>query len=315
MDKTKVLVIGFLVVALALGLGVGGFTAYQYFNINTEPDQYNEKEFQRYMEQMSESEPARFDSVDAITKDTVEEGMYICFKGVVQEVKREFIAFGNGIKCYFIREAMNDEEKESVNRWLGQLNKGDEVELKGMVSNVEEGDISIKYCGLTEGNVGINDTTESNNKADVSSSKDSNASVDSKKNDKARSVWLTNEEIERIEGIWQDRTSQRAMMSIEFIKDDIFSISATWGSSAFESVVWELTAEYDPTTNTLIYKDCHKYILSADEDGNEIKETVYKKGSGKFRLEDDGYIYWESDVTDIVADCQFEHVSGTEYAD
>lgn len=50
-------------------------------------------------------------------------------------------------------------------------------------------------------------------------------------------------------GIWQDEVSQRANLTI-YDQGDNFYIKASWGQSATEKTVWEMTANFDTKSKT-----------------------------------------------------------------
>ncbi len=98
---------------------------------------------------------------------------------------------------------------------------------------------------------------------------------------------------EEILGNYYDEIAGRGMLKLEENGD----ITIDWSSSAYETVHWQMHAEYDAETKVLNYRDGIKKILTYGED-ETVKETeVYTDGTGAFTVEDKALI-WVNDKND-----------------
>jgi len=98
---------------------------------------------------------------------------------------------------------------------------------------------------------------------------------------------------EEILGNYYDEIAGRGMLTLDKNGD----ITIMWSSSAFETVRWEIHAEYDPENKVLNYKDGVKKILTFGEDNSTEEKEVYTDGSGAFTVEENGLI-WVNDKND-----------------
>ena len=95
-----------------------------------------------------------------------------------------------------------------------------------------------------------------------------------------------------LEGAWEDEVSQRAHMNVTKNEDGSYNIVVRWGSSAFETSVWEIHGTYDEVSGMLSYQDGAYSIHTADEKGNETisgEETTngaFMKEGEKLRWSD-----------------------------
>lgn len=99
-----------------------------------------------------------------------------------------------------------------------------------------------------------------------------------------------------IEGSYQDKVSQRAMMDIVYNENEkYYEVKISWGSSAKTSTQWVMTAYDDGDTKDLTYQDCSCDNLTYKENGDFDAENVYTNGKGKLTVNDDGTITWIDD--------------------
>ena len=95
-----------------------------------------------------------------------------------------------------------------------------------------------------------------------------------------------------IAGSWEDEVSQRAGMDAVRNDDGSYDIKVHWGSSAFETAIWEIHGTYDEVSGMLSYEDGRFYMWSVDEDGSETisdEQTTsgsFMKEGEKLRWED-----------------------------
>lgn len=101
--------------------------------------------------------------------------------------------------------------------------------------------------------------------------------------------------------------ADRCTVRIEPLNAEEAKIRITWGSSAWESSVWEMTAVFDPNTYTLTYTDCVMADLVYDDDGNETRTVRYENGKGSFRLQPDHSMQWLDAQEDAGADMEFSY--------
>ena len=111
------------------------------------------------------------------------------------------------------------------------------------------------------------------------------------------------DEIVALAGEYQDEVSQRASATvIADTESQNLSITVMWGSSAWESTMWTMTATKEG--NKLVYSDCKRtemiYSDDTDEEGTGNDEVgggaeetvVYENGEGSFEISDDGKLLW-----------------------
>lgn len=95
-----------------------------------------------------------------------------------------------------------------------------------------------------------------------------------------------------LSGSWEDEVSQRAGMDVTKNEDGSYDILVHWGSSAFETAIWEIHGTYDPVSGMLSYDDGKFYVRSVDKDENETvsdeetTEGAFMKEGEKLRWQD-----------------------------
>ena len=110
-------------------------------------------------------------------------------------------------------------------------------------------------------------------------------------------------------GTWAEKVAGRATITIEPAEEaGRYAVQISWGSSAFETYLWSMTAE--PTAdNVLYYNDCTHTIVTFAEDGTEENtEEVYTGGHGQFELLSTNEIMWTDDIENAAEDLLFVSV-------
>ena len=104
---------------------------------------------------------------------------------------------------------------------------------------------------------------------------------------------------EELEGEWYDMG--RCHVYLESTGKAAYNIIVEWGSSAWETAVWQMDAEYE--SDMLWYTNAVSGSLIYDDNGNESFEQYYEGGEGCFILYDDDTLHWTSYVeSDYVDD-------------
>ncbi|MGX8774603.1 MAG: hypothetical protein ACSW8G_06060 [Bacillota bacterium] len=132
----------------------------------------------------------------------------------------------------------------------------------------------------------------------------------------AESVAENVDEIVALAGEYQDEVSQRATATvITNTESQNLNITVMWGSSAWETTMWTMTATKEG--NKLVYSDCKRteMIFSDDTDsegtgndeiGGGAEETVvYENGSGSFEVSTDGKLLWTGAADPECQECVF----------
>ena len=102
---------------------------------------------------------------------------------------------------------------------------------------------------------------------------------------------------EAMVGSWAEQIAGRGNIVITGSEDpDRYDVQITWGSSAFETAVWSMTATPSYDGSLLLYEDGRHSILTFSEDGTESEEVIYEDGSGSFTLNDEGQLVWQDNV-------------------
>lgn len=106
-------------------------------------------------------------------------------------------------------------------------------------------------------------------------------------------------------GEYQDKTSQRATMTITPEGEEgHYSVVISWGSSAFETTIWEFDGNFDWDSGMLSYNNCSKYELKVDENGKQHEEVKYENGDGALLYYEYGF-HWDNKKDDAGKDCYF----------
>lgn len=102
----------------------------------------------------------------------------------------------------------------------------------------------------------------------------------------------------RMLGVWADNIAGRCAVDIKN-KDGrgLYEIEVHWGSSAFESHYWTMTAVIDG--NSMKYSDCKKIVYTFDTEGNSDQVVIYENGTGSFDFTDNNTMHWNDEVEHI----------------
>lgn len=106
-------------------------------------------------------------------------------------------------------------------------------------------------------------------------------------------------------GEYMDTLSERASLHVECIENNRALMIITWANSAFETVEWLFTADYDEETGEITYSDCIKSILTYDEDDNESAIAEYTDGTGMLTVTDDWHLEWRDGTENLICDFVF----------
>ncbi len=98
-------------------------------------------------------------------------------------------------------------------------------------------------------------------------------------------------------GTWAEELSGRGYITFTPAGENTYNVEVHWGSSAFESANWNMTATYYDSTGLCEYSDCTYYIRTYTDEENYTDETVYTDGAGYFYFED-GKLCWGSAESD-----------------
>ena len=73
-------------------------------------------------------------------------------------------------------------------------------------------------------------------------------------------------------------------------------IEVTWGGSAFETVAWRMTGDFDADTMRIRYTDAVKTTVVFDEDGKQTEaKEEYNDGYGRLQFFGDGTMAWQDE--------------------
>lgn len=97
------------------------------------------------------------------------------------------------------------------------------------------------------------------------------------------------------EGSWYDIVSQRCGMTIDAASDNKYNVKVMWGSSAYETTEWIMTAEFNRSDGTLRYTDGKKQTVSYDTEDSDPVYDVIHTGSAGFLRYQNGRIYWSDE--------------------
>ena len=96
-------------------------------------------------------------------------------------------------------------------------------------------------------------------------------------------------------GDYHEEIAGRGMITIEPAgEENTYNVSIHWGSSAFESADWTMTATYYDSTGLLEYSDATYTIRTYEDEENYTDDVKYTDGGGCFWFEADGKLGWKS---------------------
>ncbi len=97
-----------------------------------------------------------------------------------------------------------------------------------------------------------------------------------------------------LEGQWQDTHSQRAVMEIQDVGTNVYSVTITWAGSAFDDTMWTFSGSFDPNTGRLDYNNATEYYRNFENE-DVVQEVRSQNGTGALIMED-GKLRWQDDV-------------------
>ena len=100
-------------------------------------------------------------------------------------------------------------------------------------------------------------------------------------------------------GTFTEPMSGRCRIDIEHVEGDTHKVTICWGSSAFESANWEMTATYYPSTGLLEYSDAKYFVRTYTDEETYTDDVKYEDGDGYFWYAEDGTLGWQSGKSDI----------------
>ena len=106
-------------------------------------------------------------------------------------------------------------------------------------------------------------------------------------------------------GMYEDETSQRAVMVVECSGEIEADVQILWSSDAAECTTWTFTGQYFAEAGEIYYNNCVKAVSTFDENGNETEEILYEDGTGTLTIGEDNTILWKDDKEDAGVDCRF----------
>lgn len=99
--------------------------------------------------------------------------------------------------------------------------------------------------------------------------------------------------------------SQRCMMCIAADSQGRYFIEINWSGGASENTRWSFVGTFDSETGEMFYSGSRTEELYTD--GGKIQTTdIYKNGTGRLFIRDDGMLYWNDYKEDIGKGCIFE---------
>jgi hypothetical protein len=105
--------------------------------------------------------------------------------------------------------------------------------------------------------------------------------------------------------------SGRATIEVGADGSEGATVKVTWGSSASEQSIWEMSGPFDADTLTITYDNCVNKNVTFDEMGEATDETVvYENGKGSLTFEDkDGQteLRWADDQEHAADDMVFTY--------
>jgi len=108
---------------------------------------------------------------------------------------------------------------------------------------------------------------------------------------------------ESLAGDYEDTFSQRAVAEVTAYEDYV-EIMVHWGSSAFESTMWTMTARL-AEDGLLCYSDEKRTDIVLSESGLETDNVVYENEAGFFSVDEEGKLIWNGAFSEDCRECAF----------
>lgn len=108
------------------------------------------------------------------------------------------------------------------------------------------------------------------------------------------------------EGLYYDRTSERAYATVTAFEEDTYAIEIHWSDSASEDNVWNMTAAVTED-GLLTYSDCTEKCILTAEDGTSVEKDMNLIPEGYFEIVGE-LLLWTGAAEDECTTCVFEPV-------
>ncbi len=86
-------------------------------------------------------------------------------------------------------------------------------------------------------------------------------------------------------GTYVEEVAGRGVITITNAGGNVYNVSVSWPSSAFETSYWEMSGEFNGRA-VLNYDNCKKTTVTYAEDGSSTEEIVYENGTGYLQMAD-----------------------------
>lgn len=98
-------------------------------------------------------------------------------------------------------------------------------------------------------------------------------------------------------GRWAEKIAGRGLITIsESGKEGEYTVEIHWGSSAFESVNWTMTALPTGNGGELAYDDARCFVRTYTSETEFTDAVKYENGTGRFILNSANEIMWQDDM-------------------
>ena len=92
----------------------------------------------------------------------------------------------------------------------------------------------------------------------------------------------------------------RAVINVGDAGNEKAKIDVVWSTSASESDEWKMSGTFDPSSLTVVYKNCKRIHYVYGEDGSvKSREVVYEGGTGSLTFGNDGTLTWNDEVEHV----------------
>lgn len=110
-------------------------------------------------------------------------------------------------------------------------------------------------------------------------------------------------------GRWAEKIAGRGVITISSGENEgEYSVSIHWGSSAFESANWEMTANATGNGAELRYENAKCYIRTYTSETEFTDAVEYENGTGSFTLNSANEIMWDDETAHAGDNCVFVNV-------
>ena len=107
-------------------------------------------------------------------------------------------------------------------------------------------------------------------------------------------------------GEYQDKVSQRAVMTISCVGAHGALVEISWANSAADGVKWTLNCDFDSETGIFTYTEGVRKEYTCDENGELTYGEIQQELKGTLTAQEDGTITWEAEGADADNGCIFE---------